>query len=152
MISFTGTVSEIKQRLFGLDKKKEYDVEIKLHKEKRSLNANSYAWKLISEIAEAINRDKEYVYQVMLMRYGKSDLIPISNKVPVERYFKYYEVHSKHEKYTWYCVYAGSSTYNTQEMSVFINGIVEECKELGLPTKEDWEIEELAKGWEKWRS
>ena len=49
MIQFTGTVDKIKQQLFLLDKDKKYDVEIKQHREKRSLNANSYCWKLCTD-------------------------------------------------------------------------------------------------------
>ena len=149
MLNFTGTVDKIKQQLFLLDKDKKYDVEIKQHREKRSLNANSYCWKLITQIAEALNSDKDSIYLLMLKRYGISDLIPIANKVPVKDYFDYYDVESKNEKYTWYKIYKGSSKYDTKEMSVLLNGIVSECREMGLPTKEDIELERMIKEWER---
>ena len=149
MISFTGTVEKIKQKLFLLDKDKQYDVEIKIHREKRSLNANSYCWKLCTEIASVINSDKDSVYLLMLKRYGVSDLIPISNQVPIDDYIKYYDIESKTDKYTWYKIYKGSSKYDTKEMSVLLNGIVSECKEMGIPTKEDLEIERMVKEWER---
>lgn len=148
MISFTGKVVDVKRKLFQLDEDKVYDVEIKIHREKRSLNANSYCWKLCSEIASAINSDKDSVYLLMLKRYGISDLVPISNQVPIDDYIKYYDVESKTDKYTWYKIYKGSSKYNTKEMSVLLNGIVSECKEMGIPTKEDLEIERMVKEWE----
>lgn len=149
MISFTGTVEKIKQKLFLLDKDKQYDVEIKIHREKRSLNANSYCWKLCTEIASSINSDKDSVYLLMLKRYGISDLVPISNQVPIDDYIKYYDVESKTDKYTWYKIYKGSSKYDTKEMSVLLNGIVSECKEMGIPTKEDLEIEKMLEEWER---
>ena len=149
MISFTGTVEKIKQKLFLLDKDKQYDVEIKIHREKRSLNANSYCWKLCTEIASVINSDKDSVYLLMLKRYGVSDLIPISNQVPIDDYIKYYDIESKTDKYTWYKIYKGSSKYDTKEMSALLNGIVSECKEMGIPTKEDLEIERMVKEWER---
>lgn len=148
MISFTGTIEKIKQKLFLLDKNKQYDVEIKVHREKRSLNANSYCWKLCTEIASAINSDKDSVYLLMLKRYGVSDLVAMLNKINIEDYFKYYDVESRTEKYTWYKIYKGSSKYDTKEMSVLLNGIVSECKEMGIPTKEDLEIERMLKEWE----
>ena len=148
MISFTGKVVDIKRKLFQLDEDKVYDVEIKIHREKRSLNANSYCWKLCSEIASAINSDKDSVYLLMLKRYGVSDLIPISNQVPIDDYIKYYDIESRTDKYTWYKIYKGSSKYDTKEMSVLLNGIVSECKEMGIPTKEDLEIERMVKEWE----
>ena len=149
MISFTGTVVDIKRKLFQLSEDKVYDVEIKIHREKRSLNANSYCWKLCTEIASAINSDKDSVYLLMLKRYGVSDLIPISNQVPIDDYIKYYDIESKTDKYTWYKIYKGSSKYDTKEMSVLLNGIVSECKEMGIPTKEDLEIERMVKEWER---
>lgn len=148
MISFTGTIEKIKQKLFLLDKNKQYDVEIKVHREKRSLNANSYCWKLCTEIASAINSDKDSVYLLMLKRYGVSDLVAMLNKINIEDYFKYYDVESRTEKYTWYKIYKGSSKYDTKEMSVLLNGIVSECKEMGIPTKEDIEIEKIISEWE----
>ena len=149
MISFTGTIEKIKQKLFLLDKDKQYDVEIKVHREKRSLNANSYCWKLCTEIASAINSDKDSVYLLMLKRYGVSDLVAMLNKINIEDYFKYYDVESRTEKYTWYKIYKGSSKYDTKEMSVLLNGIVSECKEMGIPTKEDLEINSLIDEWKK---
>lgn len=149
MISFTGKVVDIKRKLFKLNEDKVYDVEIKIHREKRSLNANSYCWKLCTEIASAINSDKDSVYLLMLKRYGISDLVPISNQVPIDDYIKYYDIESKTDKYIWYKIYKGSSKYDTKEMSVLLNGIVSECEEMGIPTKEDLEIERMVKEWER---
>lgn len=151
MINITGTVDKLRQKLFLLDPNKKYDIVIKEHRQKRSLNANSYCWKLCTEIADVLNSDKDSIYVLMLKRYGVSDLIPIANKVPVKDYFDYYDVESKNEKYTWYKVYKGSSKYDTKEMSVLINGIVSECKELDIPTKEDLEIKQMIDDWEKYK-
>lgn len=149
MISITGKVVDIKRRLFQLNQNKVYDVEIKLHREKRSNNANSYLWKLCTEIANVLNSDKDSIYLTMLKRYGVSNLIPISNEVPISDFIKYYEVESKTDKYTWYKVFKGSSQYDTKEMSVLLNGVVSECKELEIPTKEDFEIQKLIEDWER---
>lgn len=149
MINFTGTVDKIKQRIFLLDKEKVYDIEIKQHRDKRSLNANSYCWKLCTEIAEVVNSDKDTIYLLMLKRYGVSDLVPISKDVPIKDYIKYYEVESETEKYIWYKIYKGSSQYDTKEMSVLLNGIISECKELNISTKEDLELQQLLKDWER---
>ena len=44
-------------------------------------------------------------------------------------------------------VYYGSSTFNTKEMSVFIDGIVSECKELGIETLTSEELERMKAAW-----
>lgn len=149
MISITGKVVDIKRILFQLDENKIYDIEIKEHREKRSLNANSYLWKLCTEIANVVNTDKDSVYLIMLKRYGVSDLVPISKQVPIKDYFDYYDIESETDKYIWYKIYKGSSKYDVKEMNILLNGVVSECKEMGIPTKEDLEIERMIKEWEK---
>lgn len=149
MISITGKVIDIKRKLFQLDEDKVYDVEIKEHREKRSLNANSYLWKLCTEIASVLNTDKDSVYLIMLKRYGISDLVSISKQVPIKDYFDYYDIESETDKYIWYKIYKGSSKYDVKEMNILLNGVVSECKEMNIPTKEDLEIERMIKEWER---
>jgi hypothetical protein len=43
--------------------------------------------------------------------------------------------------------YYGSSRYNKEEMNVLIDYVVQECKELGIETKDDEEINSLIKEW-----
>ena len=43
--------------------------------------------------------------------------------------------------------YFGSSTYNTKEMSVLIDGIVYEAKELGIETLPPDELERMKVEW-----
>lgn len=40
------------------------------YRQKRSLDANAYAWVLMSKIAAVLNTSKEEVYEEMLRRYG----------------------------------------------------------------------------------
>ena len=44
-------------------------------------------------------------------------------------------------------IYFGSSTFDTKEMSVFIDGLVETCKELGLETLPPDELERMKQAW-----
>jgi hypothetical protein len=46
-----------------------------------------------------------------------------------------------------YQVFRGSSTYDTKEMSAFIDGIVSDCKELGIETAPTMELEKIKKKW-----
>ena len=59
-----GTAQEIIRWLFDQDRNKTF--EIKEHRERRSLNANAYAWVLISKIADAVRKNKDDVYLEML--------------------------------------------------------------------------------------
>ena len=48
---------------------------------------------------------------------------------------------------TFYRVYRGSHTYNTEEMSILIDGTVQEAKDLGIETMTPDQIEEMKQKW-----
>ena len=137
-----GYPEEISKYLWQLDKEKLY--EIREFKEKRTLSQNAYAWKLITEIANKVNKSKEEVYLEMLKDYGQSEIISMLSTIEPKGYFKYYEsigtgiVNDK--EFTHYKIFKGSSEYDSKEMSIFIDGIVQECTQLGIPTLSDEEI------------
>ena len=65
-MTYTGTKEEINQFLFKLDKDTIYDIKIDKHRNKRSLDANNYAWHLITEIANVMRLSKEEVYNYVI--------------------------------------------------------------------------------------
>ncbi len=151
MIEGTGKISKFINEIFCLDKDTIYDVKIAKHREKRSLNANAYLWKLCTEIANVMNKSKEEVYFEMLVSYGQSEMISVLSSIDIAGYFKYYKVAGNSKlngkDFTHYKVYKGSSEYDTKEMSILLNGVVEEAKNLDIKTKEDYEIERLIENW-----
>lgn len=144
-----GNAIQIIQWLYNQDKDKRFD--IKEHKEKRSLNANNYAWKLITEIANVLRKPKEEVYLEMLKSYGQCEMISIVSSVDVKGYFKYYEEAGRSflngKEFTHYKIYKGSSEFNTKEMSVLIDGIVQEAKNLDIETMTPSQLAELKSLW-----
>jgi hypothetical protein len=44
-------------------------------------------------------------------------------------------------------LYYGSSTYDTAQMSRLINNIIEECRQLGIETKSEEEVQSLLRQW-----
>jgi hypothetical protein len=126
-------------------------IEIKPYREKRSLNANNYAWKIITEIGNVLRASKDEIYLIMLKRYGQSDLVSVLSHIPVSHYFKYYEEAGESKLngrlFTHYRVYKGSSEYDSREMSIFIDGVVSEAKELGIQTETPDEIARLKALW-----
>ena len=146
-----GKVEDIINYLFKLDRDKEYQVEIKEYKQKRSLNANAYAWVLINKIANVMRLSKEEVYLNMLKHYGQSQIISIVSEVNITGYFKYYEVIGtsilNNKEFNHIKVYKGSSEYDTKEMSIFIDGIVQEAKQLDIETLTPNQLAELKSLW-----
>lgn len=136
---------KIVEWLMDQDKDKLY--EIKEYKEKRSLSQNAYAWKLITELGDVLRKSKEEVYLQMLKDYGQSTIIVVASDINILGYFKYYEkiksFMNKDKKFDEYKIYKGSSDYDSKEMSIFIDGIVQECKQLGIETLNSDEIARL---------
>lgn len=151
MIDDTGKIEKFLPLLFRLDKDTVYDVKIDKHREKRSLNANAYLWKLVTEIGNVLNKSKEEVYLQMLIDYGQSEMVSILSEIDVKGYFKYYKLAGTSilngKEFNHYKIYKGSSEYDTKEMSILLNGVVQEAKDLGIKTKDDIELERLIKEW-----
>ena len=130
---------------------KTLSIEVKQYRAKRSLNANNYSWKIITEIGNVLRASKEEIYLKMLKRYGQSDLISVLSHIPVEHYFKYYEEAGESElngkMFTHYRVYKGSSEFDSREMSIFIDGVVSEAKELGIQTETPDELAKMKSLW-----
>lgn len=147
----TGNAEQLIQWLFNQSRDKLFD--IKEHREKRSLNANAYCWALITKIAEAMKPPlkKEDVYVEMLKNYGQSELVSIVSDVKIDGYFKYYEKvgqsYLNGKIFTHYRIFKGSSEYDTKEMSLLIDGIVQEAKNLGIETMTPAEVERLKGMW-----
>lgn len=136
-----GRPLQIIQFLYNEDKDKVF--EVKEHKEKRSLDANAYAWHLIVQIGNVMKKSKEEVYFQMLKDYGQSAIFKIKNNVPINKFAKYYEKMNEKDDCTYYKIYAGSSEYDTKEFSIFVDGVVEEAKQLGIETLTPQELSRL---------
>lgn len=123
--------------------------DLSVHKEKRSLNANSYFWSLINKIANAMRISKEECYKNMLVHYGQSQTISVLSGVDINGYFKYFDVlgHStiNNKDFTHYRVYKGSSEYNTYEMAILLDGAILEAENLGIEIRND--TTELLRRW-----
>jgi len=129
--------------------------EIERKRKKRSNDANALCWKLCTEIANVLRSDKESIYVDMLKRYGQSDIVSVLSTVNVKGYFKYYDEFGKgrvnEKEFIHYKVYKGSSEYDTREMSILIDGIIDEAKALDIDVISEREKSLLLEEWENGR-
>lgn len=116
-------------------------------KESRSLDANKLLWACIGKLAAAMRADKWDIYLLMLKRYGKYTYICVKPEA-VESIKKQWreveeigEIDINGQTATQLLCYYGSSTLDTQEFSVLLDGVISEMKEAGIPTPTDEEIE-----------
>lgn len=153
-----GTANKLITYLIEQTKDKEF--ELKEFKEKRSLNANAYCWVLCDKIAKELSKDgtvttKEIVYKDAITQIGSFEPMIIEEKAfeNFERIwskqglgFIVQEVSRKDKCIRVNCYY-GSSTYNTKEMSLLINLLVELAESLNIETKSENEINSLLEKW-----
>ena len=141
--------------------------EIKEHKERRSLDSNSYYWVLVSKLANKLHMSAARIHNQMLRDVGPVFLIDgrvacqaipdteeAENQVlesstyhlrPTSETFE----GNKGTVYRWYKLLRGSSTFNREEMSALIDRIVSECKEQDIETATPEELARMADLWSK---
>ena len=139
-----------------LQGKERLTVEVKEFKAKRSLSANAYAWVLIHKLAEKLKLDSVEVYKLFIKELGIYKPIEIRNDA-VNTFIKAWSMHglgwiaeevdSGQDGFTIINAYYGSSTYNTRQMTKFIENIVNECKSEGIETKTPEEIAKIPSLW-----
>ena len=135
-----------------------YDLEVKEHRKKRSLDANAYAWVLINKIADALRITPIEIYrQTIQYISGNSEIIPIKQEA-VEQFKQAWSHNgigwitrdmgkSKIPGYMNLMVYYGSSVYDTKQMSELIDHLVQDCRALDIEIKSDEEIKSLMEAW-----
>lgn len=125
------------------------NIDVKKYRKKRSLNANGLLWLCIGQIASELRTDKWSIYLQMLKRYGKYTYICVKPSV-VEAVKAQWreceeigEIDINGQKSVQMLCYFGSSTYNTKEFSILLDGVISEMKEIGLRTPSEKEIERV---------
>ena len=144
--NITGYIDKIKDKLLR--------ITVKQYREKRSLDSNAYAWVLMQKIAEAVQSDKWSVYLEMLAKYSRAFTHVIVRPDVVPRFEAEWrtvrnlgEITVNGQTGIQLQLYFGSSTFDTKEMSVFIDGLVEECRQLEIETLPPNEIERMKREW-----
>lgn len=133
---------------------------IKQWKEQRSINANAYAWVLLDKIAQKIKSTKEEVYKSIIKKVGVFEMLPIRKdaiRIFIQRWQSKglgwlceVERESTIPNYSVVVAYYGTSTYNTEEMSRFIDEIVVEAENLGISTATPNQIAEMKSLWSEY--
>ena len=150
-----------RESLLSLEKLKgdKLSIEIKKWRKKRSLDANSYCWVLCDRIAKELSKEsivtKEQIYKDAISQVGTFEPMIIEEKAydNFKRIwekqglgFIVQEVTRKDKCVKVHCYY-GSSTYDTKEMSLLIEIIVDLAKSLDIEAKPKEEIESLLRSW-----
>jgi hypothetical protein len=135
-------------------------VEIKQLRKRRSLDANSYLWVISDKIAKAMHdgkTTKEDIYRHAIREVGEWEDKPIKTE-DVEKHIKmwgmigegWFSEERRDSKLPGHKVvrdYYGSHIYDTVSMSRLIDYIVEQAKEMDIPTDTPDEIARIKAAW-----
>jgi hypothetical protein len=123
----------------------EVDVEIKRHRNKRSRDANAFAWACCKDIGDAMTPPipKEDVYRAAIRDVGDYYPLPIRED-KVEAFQAIWSKNgtgwiadvtdkSKTPGYKLVFAYYGSSTYDTAQMHRLISYLLQDMEQMGLP-------------------
>lgn len=147
-------------RQWILDRKpKLYTAEIKPKQNRRSLDANAYAWKLMDELAQAVGSTKEEIYRQAVRDVG------VYRDYHIQRdEVESFETLWKRQGTAWLTevvdyaedgdavvvrAYFGSSVYSTKQMSRLIDYIVQDCRQVGIETMTPEELARIKEDWKR---
>lgn len=154
-VIFTVNEASAVESLVALEGAEKLSIKATRYREKRSLDSNAYAWVLMQKIAEAVHSDKWSIYLEMLKKYSRDFTFVICKEKAIDKLKELYrtcvdlgEVNVNGMEGHQMQVFFGSSTFDTKSMSVFIDGIVSECKELGIETLPPDELERMKAAWQ----
>lgn len=155
VISFFTDDTETAENFFQGNLPDELEIDIHKKKEKRSLNANAYAWVLMDKIAASLRTTSIDVYKEIIQRVGVFDYV----LVPKDTYDRVMINWARNGE-GWLAkmvaerpngivlkMYYGSSTYDKEQMSRLIDEIVSEAKELGIETMTPDQLLEMKEKW-----
>lgn len=139
---------------------KKLNVELKQFRDKRSIDANSYCWVLCDHISKAlIEQDaictKEDIYKDAILQVGRFESLIITEKA-YDNFKRIWEKQglgylvqevSRKDKCVRVNCYYGSSSYDTKEMSLLIQILIDLAKTMGVETRPKAEIDSLLREW-----
>ena len=135
------------------------DYEISPQRRRRSRDANAYAWTLINQIAAKLKMPPIDVYRnAILNTPGVTESVICIAEDAADAFTRSWEAGhlgrqvqrfpSNRAGFVNLIVIYGSSDYDTKQMSVFVDGLVQDAKALGIETEDPGKIQSLLDSWE----
>lgn len=124
-------------------------VDVTIHREKRSKDANSYFHVLVGKLADALRLSKKYVKNQMVSEYGQpliydgkiatyTTTIPpeVIHNLPQTDFHLWHTSTNQLNGETWYSyrVYKPTHELDTREFSILLDGVIWECQQMDIET------------------
>ena len=142
--------------VYGM-KRRKYDADLKEHREKRSLDANAFYWKLCGRLARSINESPENVYKRHIKDIGNYEVLCIQDKATEDFTRRWCSNHlgrfvesrdSKIPGCTTILAYYGSSDFDKVQMSKLIDNCIQDCQAVGIDTWPEDKVSLLKEAWD----
>lgn len=153
----TVSTREDVRELFDTMQDIDVDVTVKKHREKRSLDANAYCWVLLDKLAEATGTPKADIYREAVKSVGGNTEIVCVQERAVQKLRDGWQqngigwqteiMDSKIDGCKNVILYYGSSTFDTKQMSRFIDNIIQDCRSVGIETMTPQQLDALKEDW-----
>ena len=130
--------------------------DITPHIEKRSRNANAYAWLLITKLASELGYPKEDIYKSAVREIGGKSTTMSLRKNAVKDFTRAFtnghigrsvEIVGSDEDTADIVITYGSSDFSTKQMTQLIDNLVQDCQNCGIETKPQEYINSLLEEW-----
>lgn len=143
----------------SIDTKRDYDIAVTIHRNKRSLDANGYLWVLVKKIAVRLNMRPTEVYRRLIQESSNYEIVPIREDA-IEQWNRVWTSNGtgwltedmgacrNTKGYHNIKCYYGSSTYDSKQMSQLLDIVIEECKSQGIEYLSDEELARLKAEWQ----
>ena len=125
--------------------------EVEVKKKKRSKNANAYFWEMLQQLCELMNIDVIQEYRKRIKELGifrqweiETRNVPTFVQMWESKGIAWFtEIVEEMPEKTLINAYYGSSSYNSKQMSRLIDNLIQDCKEVGIQTLDELELESL---------
>jgi len=138
--------------------KSDVKAHITTYREPRSASANAYFHVLSDKLADAMRMSKPKMKNYLLFHYGqkvrdeKGNLVIVKTNADEEELISRTDIHLYYLKESddgtpMYVLLEHSRFYDSRQMSILIDGVVTECKAVGIETIPPDELERLKALW-----
>ena len=143
-MSFTGNLESC---IRWLEEQPDGIYEVKRKRKRRTLTQNGYYWQMVGDVSDATGVPVEDIHAENIRRHAHHEVFTVLVEVPIEDYVPYFEVIGTGwmggKLYKHVRIFRRSSEMDSAEFSRLIDGMREECANLGIPCMTREEIARL---------
>ena len=117
-------------------------------KKRRTLTQNRYFWALLSQLAGVLKTTTEELHFEMLKRYSTVTGWATLDTVDLSKVysFRYNEEVNRVDHTVYYRIYTPSEELDTKEFARLLDGLIDECKAVGIETATPEEVARMKEG------